>query len=143
MIEKIKLKFSELKKTISETFIQLWENHKDKFFIFLLGCGMALTMILIVLSLTGCMMSKPKESDLPKEISKIEKRDILKYYNCLYAQQFIKTIDLKCGELQNSMSKNSLIIDYSDLKELKKLPLLYNQKGENEMTFDEYFKYVK
>jgi hypothetical protein len=89
------------------------------------------------------MMSKPKIEDLPQKMSEMEKRDTFKYLNCLYAQQFNKTVDLKCGELLNSMEKNSLILNYAELKELKKLPLLYNQKGENEMTFDDYFKYVK
>lgn len=108
--------------------------------------GLLFTLIAITLMLifsTGCTMSKPKIEDLPSIMSNMEKRDTYKYLNCLYAQQFNKTIDLKCGELLNNMEKNSLILNYAELKELKKLPLLYNQKGENEMTFDDYFKYVK
>ncbi len=98
---------------------------------------------IVVMLFAGCMMSKPKESDLPGTMSNMEKRDMLKYLNCMYAQQFNKTIDLKCNELQNQMSKNSMIIDYFELNTAKKLPKLYNQKGESEMTFDDYFKFVK
>lgn len=105
--------------------------------------AIAMIIIGIVLALISCMMSKPKESDLPTTMSNMEKRDMLKYLNCLYGQQFVKTIDFKCGELQNQMSKNSMIIDYAELGANKKLPKLYNQKGETEMTFDDYFKYVK
>jgi hypothetical protein len=97
----------------------------------------------IVFMLAGCTMSKPKESDLPASMSNMEKRDMLKYLNCMYAQQFNKSIDLKCNELQNQMSKNSMILDYAELKKDEKLPKLYNQKGESDMTFDDYFKYVK
>ena len=107
------------------------------------GIIVVLTILLLIFLTCGCMMSKPKESDLPQNMSNMEKRDTFKYLSCLYAQQFNKNIDLKCGELLESMNKNSLLLNYAELKENKKLPTLYNQKGENEMTFDDYFKYVK
>ena len=110
----------------------------------LAGFIVLMTIIAMVIMLfSGCQMAKPKESDLPETMSNMEKRDMLKYLNCMYAQQFTKSIDFKCGELQNQMSKNSMIIDYAELGTAKKLPKIYNQKGESEMTFDDYFKYVK
>ena len=102
------------------------------------GCA-----ILLIVMFTACKMDKPKWSDLPDSMTEVEKKITFKLYNCYYAQQFNKDKDLRCNDILNVTEKIDLILIFNELYKKGMLPKLYNQKGENEMTFDDYFKYVK
>lgn len=102
-----------------------------------------LIIIFFVFSIsTGCKMATPTIKDYPESMSNFEKKLSFKYDKCVYAQSFNK-IDLKCDNILDRAEKIENIIDYDLLKKEKKLPILYRKNSEDEMTFDDFFKYIK
>ena len=95
-----------------------------------------------IISACGCKMNQPKITDYPPNLSELEKKTLYKWHLCLYAQSFSK-VDMRCSDILNDSQKYDYIIIYDTLKKEKRLPTLFNKTGEYEMTFDDFFKYVK
>ena len=98
--------------------------------------------ILIVILLSSCSMSKPELKDYPKTMSELEQKMEYNYDRCLYAQSYSK-VDLRCYEILNDNQKVKYLLYYSKLKTDKNLPMIYRKNSDEEMTFDDFFKYVK
>lgn len=118
-------------------------NRNEKFLSMLISIMLVCALAIILLVFNGCTMAKPKISDLPADMSKVEKAITFDWLMCGYMQQFNKNIDMRCGDILSEKNKNRIILNFNDLKEEKKLPTLYNQSGAHEMDFDDYFKYIK
>lgn len=99
-------------------------------------------MPLILMLLFFSCMSEPRVNKYPANLSPLEIKLQYQYDKCLYAQQFNK-IDLKCYEILNVNQKIGNLLNYDLLKKEKKLPVLYRPSGKDEMTFDDFFKYIK
>ena len=103
----------------------------------------SMILISVIILFSGCSMSRPDIKDYPPEMTKLEKKLQYRYDSCVYAQTFSKKVDLRCNEILNLNQKVYLILYYDLLKKEKKLPIIYRSKGNEPMTFDDFFKYVK
>jgi len=90
----------------------------------------------------GCSIGKPNLTKDYEGLSDIEKTLQYRFDRCCYMQQHMK-FDLRCTDLLLENRKITNILDFDMLKRDNKLPKLYNQKGESDMTFDDFYKYVK
>jgi hypothetical protein len=116
-------------------------NNKNKRI--LSGLTLTTFYICLLLLISGCSIKKP---DLKKDyfgLSNIEKKMQYRFDRCVYMQQFVKKIDLRCTDLLLENRKITNILDFGTMKKDSQLPKLYNQKGEYDMTFDDFYKYVK
>lgn len=101
-----------------------------------------LFILIISMLIVSCGMSKPDIKKDYEGLSDIEKKIQYRYDKCCYNQQFTK-IDMRCNDIMIESRKIQNILDYNTLKEKKKLPIIYRQSGNDIMTFDDYYKYVK
>jgi len=90
----------------------------------------------------GCSIDKPSLKKDYIGLTEIEKNMQYRFDRCCYMQQHVKA-DLRCTDLLLENRKVNNMLDFKSMQKAGQLPKLYNQKGEYNMTFDDFYKYMK